>query len=67
MTTTNPKLHDLTMQLHHDTGMAVLVSETGDEKKAVWLPRSQVEVEVIKGNIVEVTLPEWLAKEKGLI
>lgn len=61
------KLTDITMQLHHQTPEAFLVSETGDAKKAVWLPKSQVEVEVIRGDIVEVTMPEWLAEEKGLI
>jgi hypothetical protein len=34
----------------------------------VWLPRSQIEIEPMKkAGIVEVTLPEWLAQEKGLI
>lgn len=61
------KIIDLTMYLHHQTGTAVLVSDDGDVKKAVWLPLSQVEVEVIRGDIVEVTMPEWLAEEKGLI
>lgn len=75
------KLHDLTMALHYGTGRAVLVSETGDEAKAVWIPKSQVEVldtgmttdviktsgEVVAVPLVVLTLPEWLAKEKGLI
>ena len=74
-------LHDLTMALHYDTGKAVLVSETGEESKAVWLPRSQVEVDntgkstdavkkdgqIIRVTLVTVTLPEWLAKKNGLI
>lgn len=34
----------------------------------VWLPLSQIEIAEINGNsIVEVSLPEWLAKDKGLI
>lgn len=74
-------LHDLTMALHYDTGKAVLVSETGEEAKAVWLARSQIEIaptaqqtdavkkdgEIIKVPLVTVTLPEWMAKQKGLI
>lgn len=75
------KLHDLTMVLHYDTGKAVLVSDTGEESRAVFLPRSQIEVvndgktgpavnkrgETVWLPIVTVTVPEWLAKEKGLI
>ena len=77
----NVSLHDLTMALHYDTGKAVLVSETGDEAKAVWLARSQIEVEstgkqtdavkkdgeIVKVALVTVTVPEWMAKQKGLI
>ena len=60
-------LIDLTLQRHHETPKAILVSDDGDKDKAVWLPLSQVEV-VEKGQgIVEVTVPEWLAKDKGLI
>ena len=70
-------LTDLTLALHHETALAVLVSETGDEKKAKWLPKSKVEVEktgkVVQGTVgarkfavVIVTLPEWLAVEKEL-
>lgn len=61
------KLIDLTMQMHHQTADAVLVSDDGNSKKAVWLPKSQVEIEIVRGDIVEVTMPEWLAEEKGLI
>ncbi len=74
-------LHDLTMALHYDTGKAVYVSETGEEKKAVWLPHSLIEIErharFVQGTnksgkpvslpVLTVTLPEWLAKKQGLI
>lgn len=35
----------------------------------VWLPRSQIEVEPHEdgGRLSVVTMPEWLALEKGLI
>lgn len=48
------------------TEKAVLF-HTGDKKQAVWLPLSQIEIEEtgIEG-IFTVTLPEWLATEKGL-
>jgi hypothetical protein len=73
----NIKLTDLTMVLHYDNPArgAVLVSETGEESKAVWLPKSQIEISsngktakatTTKGKpitlpVVEVTLPIWAA------
>ena len=60
-------LIDVTVQLHHETDRAVLVSDDGDRDKAVWLPLSQCEIEKRKGGIVIATMPEWLALEKGLI
>lgn len=61
------RLADITVALHHETDKAVLVSDDGDRENAVWLPKSKIEIEHKQGNTVEVTLPEWLAKDKGLI
>lgn len=49
------------------TEKAVLF-HTGNKEEAVWLPLSQIEIEDtgFKG-IFTVTLPEWLALDKGLI
>lgn len=60
-------LIDVTMQLHHETPKAVLVSDDGDKERAVWLPLSQCEIERKSNGIVIVTMPEWLATEKGLV
>lgn len=74
-------LIDLTLAIHYRTNQAVLVSETGDETKAKWLPLSKVEVEAngktltgetSRGQIVTlpwvvVTMPEWMAVSKGLV
>lgn len=74
-------LVDLTLVLHHGTAKAILVSQDGMESKAVWLPRSLVEIEHKSatvtgqrrnGQSVElatcgVTLTNRMAKEKGLI
>lgn len=60
-------LIDLTMQRHHETEKAILVSDDGERAKAVWLPKSAVEVEEKGRGIVVVTLPEPLAIEKGLV
>jgi hypothetical protein len=78
---TKSDLHDFEMVLHYDTGKAVLVSDTGEEKRAVFLPKSQIEIHkqdktspAVKRDgqrtvlpVVTITVPEWLAKDKGLI
>lgn len=60
-------LVDLNLQLHHETERAILVSDDGDEKSAAWIPLSQCEVLKKPRGIVVVTMPEWLALDKGLI
>jgi hypothetical protein len=61
------RLIDLPMQLHAETPKAVLVSDDGDKDKAIWLPLSQIEIERKRDGMVIVTLPEWLATERGLV
>lgn len=65
---TKSELIDLSMVMHAETEKAIRVSDDGDTTKAVWLPKSQVEVlpNSQDGTII-VTLPQWLAKDKGLI
>ena len=63
----NSDLVDLTMQLHAETAKAALVSDDGDKAKAIWLPLSQIEIERKAKGIVVVTLPEWLAIQRGLV
>ena len=66
-------LIDLLLCVHVQTEKAVLVSDDGDRAKAVWLPFSQCEVEAKPGCgvggavMADVTLPERIAREKGLI
>lgn len=61
-------LTEITVQLHQETPRAILVSDDGDNDKAVWLPKSQVEFVAKSGSdVIEVTLPEWLATERGLV
>jgi len=57
---------DIDVDLHHETDRAILVSESGDKEDAVWLPKSQIEI-VSESGYLSITLPEWLALEKGLI
>lgn len=59
-------LIDIKVKLHHETAKAILVSDDGDLQRAVWIAKSQCEIEA-KGAYHELTLPEWLAKEKGFI
>ena len=59
-------LIDVAVQLHHETEKAWLVSDDGDKAKAVWIPKSQAEIEP-KGSAHILTLPEWLANDKRLI
>lgn len=55
-------LIDCAVHLHHETERAMLVSDTGDKRDAVWIPKSQAE---LADGVL--TIPEWLAIEKDLI
>lgn len=57
---------DVSVMLHHETEKAWLVSDDGEKDNGVWIPKSQAELEK-DGNIYVLSLPEWLAKDKGLI
>lgn len=72
-------LVDIAMVNHLDSERpkSVLVSLDGQKSRAVWLPKSQIEI-VTTGPIerkkawhtiqaVTITLPLWLAKDKGLV
>ncbi len=59
---------DVKGTLHHMTDKAILFSEDGERK--VWLPKSRTQIDYLSNNggqLVEITIPEWLALEKGLI
>lgn len=59
------RLCDITGRIEFETDKAIRFN---DGTRVVWLPKSQVEVpEHNQGDVVEITLPEWLAKEKELI
>lgn len=60
-------LVDFKMRKHAETEAAVLVSDDGEESNAVWLPKSQIEIEKEKDGFYLVTVPEWLAVDKGLV
>jgi len=56
------------MRLRQEKPLAVAVTDPAKVACPwVWLPRSQIEIEHISDNIVTVTMPEWLARDKELI
>lgn len=68
---TRSNIIDLTVVHHHNTDRAVLVS-SDEASKPEWLPLSQVEVHVdleavTRGQQIEISLPEPVAVEKGLV
>lgn len=60
-------LIDLDVQVLRETDKAAMVTLDVPDN-GVWLPKSQIELnETGIAGIVTVTLPEWLALDKGLI
>jgi len=59
---------EICVRISHETEAALLVSDTDDTEKS-WLPKSQIDYDEDAGigDTVVVTVPEWLAYEKGLI
>ena len=62
----------LTLYVHHETDKAYLVSEDGERDGAEWLAKSQIKYERDLDEadglrMIEVTLPEWLARKKGYL
>lgn len=62
-----PEIVDITARKMAETDLAILVT-TGNSEDAVWLPKSQIEMENAEtvGHVI-VSVPEWLAMDKGLI
>lgn len=55
----DPKLVDIAVEVRAETDRAWRIH---DGFRTEWVPKSQCELE---GNVL--TMPEWLAKEKGFI
>ena len=59
---------ELMMVLHRRVGDAVLVSDTGDVRHAVMLQMGAIRVEMARAaGFVMITMPERLARQKGLV
>ena len=60
-------LIDIDVYVLHETEKAWRVT-LDDPKEGVWVPKSQAEIEPSDdGTAAILTLPEWLAIEKGLV
>lgn len=61
-------LVDLTLIKVRETDKAIAFKEDHSDEELVWLPKSAIEVEPTKQRgVVVVTVPEYIAHEKGLI
>ncbi len=61
MTSGKSDLIEIAADLKHETEKAYLID--GGSGKEIWIPKSQAE----KNEDGTFTMPEWLAKAKGLI
>lgn len=60
-------LGEVDVYLHHETERAWLVSADGIRKTAVWFPKAQVELDLVKGTHYLLTAPVDMLAEKGLV
>jgi hypothetical protein len=64
----NGKRVTLTLKLHRDNPLSLTVSDPAKPQgRWVSLPKSQIEYRDLGHAEVEVEIPEWLAKNEGLI
>jgi hypothetical protein len=60
------QLYDASFEFVRETERAICVTEDGG-KTEIWLPKSQIEYDILRDGSVEVTMPVWLATEKKLV
>lgn len=60
------ELVDVELMLMGETAQAIRVEDA--DENTVWLPKSQIEIERRPNDrVITVTMPQWLAEEKGLV
>ena len=61
-------LVDLTLHVvcRSRSGKALQVYDASPDEK-VWLPISEIETEPLRDDLAIITMPRWIAREKGLI
>lgn len=59
------EVEDLTFV--RETSAAILVQDPDGSE--IWLPQSQIDwpEDAERGDVITVSMPEWLAEDKGLI
>lgn len=60
----NKEMYEFTATLKAETELAIRIFDGG---RFHWLPKSQIEYDKGLDKQVEISCPEWLAKEKGII
>jgi hypothetical protein len=61
-------LIDLRLLLRSERPNSIAVSDpSSTAEKWIWLPKSQIEFEKKAGGLIEIKIPEWLARDKGLV
>jgi hypothetical protein len=63
-------LVDVTVFFIRETDKAIGIGRTNSVGPVLYLPKSQIEYEPkapMSGQAIEVAMPKWLAKEKGLV
>jgi RNase P/RNase MRP subunit p29 len=64
---TDKDLIEISGEILYETDLAILLYDGETES---WIPKSQIEIEpkfFELGDMVVVTMPEWLAEDKELI
>ena len=62
--TMDNKLIEFYAEIKRETDKAVLAFDGAND---IWLPKSKITIKKLNVPDVEITLPEWLAKQKGII
>lgn len=55
---------EVTGRIKHTTDKALLFDDGTSQQ---WLPKRFVKISELKGGLVELAMPEWLAKEKRYV
>ena len=64
----NSKMIDISVYIRSKKEKATRVEPVYSTRNSAWLPNSQIELAPTKAtDIWTLTLPEWLAVEKGLV
>lgn len=62
-----PDLWEEEVTVLRETGAAILIEYENEE---FWIPKSQIQEDseaCSKGDVGTLSIPKWLAKEKGLL